>query len=279
MQLWAENELREKTKLLKNQYEAELKELRSQHEEECRHLEEELNIQKDREERQKALLQLQWKVMSDQPQEDQEDLPYIKATQSPVTNMLKKADKDKPGNVINIPKHSKKITHREYEVETSHEKLGSATVVGHGEEQGNIGGQDSPDLGPFCGDVQHLAPVPTIIGFPKAANLVNIPQSAVFQPSLNPNASLPSLATSDVDPFVAFPLDTVVTTFKIGDRRLGWKGGTVPVQVAASYVIALLVGAYQLLVVHGQGRPPDDVADPSLEDKTVLKERVMIGMS
>ncbi|KAI7737920.1 hypothetical protein M8C21_027386 [Ambrosia artemisiifolia] len=94
MQLRAENELREKTKLLKNQYEAESKELRSQHER--------------GEERQKALLQLQWKVMSDQPQEDQEDLPYIKATQSPVTNMLKEADKGKPGNVINIPKHSKK---------------------------------------------------------------------------------------------------------------------------------------------------------------------------
>ncbi|KAK1429592.1 hypothetical protein QVD17_11806 [Tagetes erecta] len=125
MQLKAENELKEKTKLLKNQHEAELRELRSQHEEECRHLEEELNIQKDREERQKALLQLQWKVMSDQPQEDQEatsrkNLSYMTAPPSPVTNMLKKADKGKTGNVINIPKHSKKVTHREYEVETSH---------------------------------------------------------------------------------------------------------------------------------------------------------------
>ncbi|KAJ0714287.1 hypothetical protein HanPI659440_Chr13g0487811 [Helianthus annuus] len=125
IRLQAENELKEKTKLIKNQHEAELRELRSQHEEECRHLEEELNIQKDREERQKALLQLQWKVMSDQPQEDQEvtsrkDMPYINATQSPVTSMLKKADKGKTGNVINIPKHSKKVTHREYEVETSH---------------------------------------------------------------------------------------------------------------------------------------------------------------
>ncbi|KAJ0806071.1 hypothetical protein HanPI659440_Chr02g0085481 [Helianthus annuus] len=36
-------------------------------EEECRHLEEELDIQKDR--RQKALLHLQWKVTSDEPQE------------------------------------------------------------------------------------------------------------------------------------------------------------------------------------------------------------------
>ncbi|XP_076881372.1 synaptonemal complex protein 1-like [Bidens hawaiensis] len=125
MQVQAENELKERTRLLKNQREAELMELRSQHEEECRHLEEELNLQKDKEERQKALLQLQWKVMSDKPQEEQEvtsrkDLPYVSATQSPVTSILKKADKDKPGNVINIPKHSKKVTHREYEVETSH---------------------------------------------------------------------------------------------------------------------------------------------------------------
>ncbi|KAI3687743.1 hypothetical protein L1987_81445 [Smallanthus sonchifolius] len=125
MQLQAENELKEKTKLLKNQHEAELRELRSQHEEECRHLEEELNIQKDKEDRQKALLQLQWKVMSDKPQEDQEvtsrkNSSYMNATQSPVTKMLKKADKGQAGSAINIPKHSKKVTHREYEVETSH---------------------------------------------------------------------------------------------------------------------------------------------------------------
>ncbi|KAI3822436.1 hypothetical protein L1987_10026 [Smallanthus sonchifolius] len=125
MQLQAENELKEKTKLLKNQHEAELRELRSQHEEECRHLEEELNIQKDKEERQKALLQLQWKVMSDKPQEDQEvtsrkNSSYMNAIQSPVTKMLKKADKGQAGSAVNIPKHSKKVTHHEYEVETSH---------------------------------------------------------------------------------------------------------------------------------------------------------------
>ncbi|PWA51978.1 hypothetical protein CTI12_AA457030 [Artemisia annua] len=153
MQLRADNELKETTKLLQNQCEAELRELRSQHEEECRHLEEELTLQKEKEERQKALLQLQWKVMSDQPQEDQEvtsrknypaaskmrnpegvkrsshtlvgredgemDLPYEKATQLPVSNMLKKAEKGNPGSVLSIPKHSKKVTHHEYEVETS----------------------------------------------------------------------------------------------------------------------------------------------------------------
>ncbi|KAI7750290.1 hypothetical protein M8C21_018191 [Ambrosia artemisiifolia] len=64
----------------------------------------------------------------------------------------------------------------------------------------------------------------------------------------------------------------------MGDRRLGWKGGTISVHMAASYVIALLVGAYHLWVVHGQGRPPDDAADPSLEDKTVLKERIALAI-
>ncbi|KAJ0629258.1 putative beta-amylase [Helianthus annuus] len=121
-----------------------------------------------------------------------------------------------------------------------------------------------------------------------------------------------------------FPLVTVVSTFKIGDRRLGWKGGGdfdsysvefiiqwtsqfVSTHVdrvlsfgtfalvgtfflaklpdihgwykTASSVIELIVGLYHLWVVHGQGRPPDDVADSSLEDKTVLKGGVMMGMS
>ncbi|KAL5165403.1 Synaptonemal complex protein 1 [Glycine soja] len=39
---------------------------------ECRKLEEELHLQKSKEDRQRALLQLQWKVMSDKPKEDQE---------------------------------------------------------------------------------------------------------------------------------------------------------------------------------------------------------------
>ncbi|KAL4559017.1 hypothetical protein LXL04_031149 [Taraxacum kok-saghyz] len=115
MQLHAENVLKEKTKLLKNQHEAELKELRSQHEEDCKHLEEELNIQKTKEERQKALLQMQWKVMSEEPpQQDEENLPYVDIAEPP------KTEKAKTGNVISIPKHSKKVTHHEYEVETSH---------------------------------------------------------------------------------------------------------------------------------------------------------------
>ncbi|XP_042049625.1 synaptonemal complex protein 1-like isoform X3 [Salvia splendens] len=142
-ELHAEAELREqKTKMLRSEHEAQLRALRCEHEDECKRLEEELDIQKEKEERQRTLLQLQWKVMGDNPQEDQEvtskknysitsktrnkesnkriqqslDRAEIdeKATQTPVSNMLKKAE-----NVNNLPKHSRKVTHHEYEIETS----------------------------------------------------------------------------------------------------------------------------------------------------------------
>ncbi|XP_057469246.1 synaptonemal complex protein 1-like isoform X2 [Actinidia eriantha] len=154
VQLQAEKELREKTTQLRNEHEVQLRALKCQHEDECRKLQEELDVQKSREDRQRALLQLQWKVMSDKPQEDQEvsskknytvsstkmrnsdggrrsqhalvsvdneakDSPYTKATQTPVSNLLKKVENVNTGSVVSIPKHSKKVTHREYEVETS----------------------------------------------------------------------------------------------------------------------------------------------------------------
>ncbi|KAJ6405178.1 hypothetical protein OIU84_013200 [Salix udensis] len=107
------------------------------------------------EDRQRALLQLQWKVMSDKPQEDPEvnskkkeysvssvkmrapvgakrshnslgnsqnekkDSLCLKATQTPVTKLLKKVETPNSGSVMAIPKHHKKVTHHEYEVETN----------------------------------------------------------------------------------------------------------------------------------------------------------------
>ncbi|KAK7275766.1 hypothetical protein RIF29_16888 [Crotalaria pallida] len=68
----AENELREKTTFLRSEHEAQIKALRTELEDECQKLEEELHLQKSREDRQRALLQLQWRVMSDKPKEDQE---------------------------------------------------------------------------------------------------------------------------------------------------------------------------------------------------------------
>lgn len=145
-QLQAENELREKTIFLRNDHEAQIKALRCELEDECRKLEEELHLQKSKEDRQRALLQLQWKVMSDKPKEDQEvnskqdysissikrrsscggkrnqhelDSPYFEATQTPVPKLLKKVENVKTGGAISIPKHHRKVTRHEYEVETS----------------------------------------------------------------------------------------------------------------------------------------------------------------
>ncbi|RDX77797.1 Synaptonemal complex protein 1, partial [Mucuna pruriens] len=161
-QLQAENELREKTMFMRNDHEAQIKSLRCELEDECRKLEEELHLQKSKEDRQRALLQLQWKVMSDKPKEDQEvnskqgdankdplvriciflmdysissikrrsscggkrnqhdlESPYFEATQTPVPKLLKKVENVKTGSAMNIPKHHRKVTRHEYEVETS----------------------------------------------------------------------------------------------------------------------------------------------------------------
>ncbi|XP_024639642.1 synaptonemal complex protein 2 [Medicago truncatula] len=145
-QLQAENELREKTMFMRNDHEAQIKALRCELEDECRKLEEELHLQKSKEERQKALLQLQWKVMSDKPKEDPEvnskqeysvssikrrssfggkrsqhelESPYSEETEAPVPKLLKKVENVKPGKAGGIPKHHRKVTRHEYEVETS----------------------------------------------------------------------------------------------------------------------------------------------------------------
>ncbi|KAL3733157.1 hypothetical protein ACJRO7_022648 [Eucalyptus globulus] len=152
-QIQAENELRERTTALRNEHEAQTKAVQCQYEDECRKLQEELDRQKSKEDRQRALLQLQWRVMADKPQEDQEvtsrkeysitsmkkrnsngsrrsrhDLraeddeqnpPLPEATQTPVSTLLKKVENTNTGSVASIPKHSKKVTHREYEVETT----------------------------------------------------------------------------------------------------------------------------------------------------------------
>ncbi|XP_050904993.1 synaptonemal complex protein 1 [Lathyrus oleraceus] len=145
-QLQAENELREKTTFMRKDHEAQIKALRCELEDECRKLEEELHLQKSKEDRQRALLQLQWKVMSDKPKEDQEvnskqeysvssikrrssfggkvnqhevESPYLEEIEAPVPKLSKKVENVKAGNAGGIPKHHRKVTRREYEVETS----------------------------------------------------------------------------------------------------------------------------------------------------------------
>ncbi|XP_038717049.1 synaptonemal complex protein 1-like isoform X2 [Tripterygium wilfordii] len=146
VQLQAEKELREKSTSLRNEHEVQLKALRSQHEDVCQRLQEELDLQKSKEDRQRALLQLQWRVMGNKPQEDQEvnskqhhsvssikmrdygggkrsehavNSPFLEVTQTPVSKLLKKVENAKSGSVIDIHKHHKRVTRREYEVETS----------------------------------------------------------------------------------------------------------------------------------------------------------------
>ncbi|EXB71054.1 hypothetical protein L484_004189 [Morus notabilis] len=129
----------------RNEHEAQMRALRCQHEDECIKLQEELDLQKSKEDRQRALLQLQWKVMGDKVQEDQEvnskkdysisslqilnstgskrsqrapvrpadeekDSPFLRATQTPVSKLLKKVEKASTGSVLSIPKHHKKAT-------------------------------------------------------------------------------------------------------------------------------------------------------------------------
>lgn len=45
--------------------------------------------------------------------------PYLRSTQTPVSSLLRKVEKRTTGSAMSLPKHSKKVTHREYEVETS----------------------------------------------------------------------------------------------------------------------------------------------------------------
>ncbi|PRQ60899.1 hypothetical protein RchiOBHm_Chr0c28g0501001 [Rosa chinensis] len=151
IQLQAENELREKISSMRNEHEAQLKALRLQHEDEIKKLQEDLDLQKSKEEKQRALLQLQWKVMSDKPEEEQEvnskkeysissrrnpvvrrrgqrslrrpehekDSPLVGAKQTPVSTLLKKASENiNSPTVMNISKHHKKVIRDEYEVET-----------------------------------------------------------------------------------------------------------------------------------------------------------------
>ncbi|KAL6176652.1 hypothetical protein ACLB2K_053285 [Fragaria x ananassa] len=67
IQLQAENESREKVTSMRNEHETQ----RLQHEDEIKKFQEDLDLQQSKEDKQRALLQLQWKVMSDKPEEQE----------------------------------------------------------------------------------------------------------------------------------------------------------------------------------------------------------------
>nr|QNU10190.1 ZYP1A [Arabidopsis halleri] len=158
-QIQAENELKERITALKSEHDAQLKAFKCQYEDDCKKLQEELDLQRKKEERQRALVQLQWKVMSDNPPEEQEvnsnknysiskdsrlggskrsehirvradnddeqDSPFVKAKETPVSKILKKSQNVNTGSVLSIPnpKHHSRVTHREYEVETNNGRV------------------------------------------------------------------------------------------------------------------------------------------------------------
>ncbi|XP_015071708.1 synaptonemal complex protein 1-like [Solanum pennellii] len=145
-----ENELREKTNSMRNEHEAQLRALRLELEDNSRRLQEELYMQKSKEEKQRALLQLQWKVMGDNPEEEEVtskknyccsvtkrnppdsgkppvraeakdvDSHYLVGNQIPVSNLLRKVEQVNSGS---LPQHSRKVTHHEYEVETTNSRI------------------------------------------------------------------------------------------------------------------------------------------------------------
>ncbi|CAA7013342.1 unnamed protein product [Microthlaspi erraticum] len=153
-QIQAETELKERITTLRDEHDVQLKAFKCQYEDDCKKLQEELDLQRSKEEKQRALLQMQWRVMSDkQPEEqevssrkeysvtsvkvrgsrptgirrsqhkavmhdeDEQDSPFVKAAESPVTKMFKKVENVKTRSLMSSPKHHSKVSRREYEVD------------------------------------------------------------------------------------------------------------------------------------------------------------------
>ncbi|KAB1204072.1 Synaptonemal complex protein 1 [Morella rubra] len=124
-QLLSENELREKATLFRNEHEAQMRALRCEHEDECRKLQEELDLQKSKD------YSISSSKMKDSGgskrgqhslrrlDKEEKSSHFPEATQTPVSKLLKKVEDVNTGSVMSIPKHHKKVTHHEYEVETS----------------------------------------------------------------------------------------------------------------------------------------------------------------
>ncbi|KAH7524396.1 hypothetical protein FEM48_Zijuj06G0114800 [Ziziphus jujuba var. spinosa] len=156
--LQADNELKEKMTSMRNEHEVQMRAQRCQHEDELRKLQDELDLQKSRAKVEcmeiswSGLISvdrcLKFKLMCYpfryyqdysissihmrnsagaktsqraliRPENKEKDSPFNTATQTPVSQLLKKVDNVNTGSALNIPKHHKKVTHREYEVETS----------------------------------------------------------------------------------------------------------------------------------------------------------------
>ncbi|CAN0889975.1 Synaptonemal complex protein 1, partial [Linum grandiflorum] len=119
-ELQAEEGQREKILQLRNEHEVQMKALRIQYEDVCRKLQDELNIQKSKEDRQRALLQMQWKVMSDKQDNDAEVNSKQDRSNSSVQlveSRIRKSPRSlvRPDNAMPTPLPPKKVTRPEYE--------------------------------------------------------------------------------------------------------------------------------------------------------------------
>ncbi|KAH0876166.1 hypothetical protein HID58_003242 [Brassica napus] len=153
-QIQAETELKERVTTIRNEHDAQLKALKCQYEDDCKKLQDELDLQRSKEERQRALLQMQWRVMSDKAPEEQEvssrkeysvssvkvrgsrppisrksqhttvmldedeqDSPFVKEAETPGTKMLKKVENTNTRSIMSSQKQHSKVTRREHEAE------------------------------------------------------------------------------------------------------------------------------------------------------------------
>ncbi|KAF3519165.1 hypothetical protein DY000_02064218 [Brassica cretica] len=153
-QIQAETELKERVTTIRNEHDAQLKALKCQYEDDCKKLQDELDLQRSKEERQRALLQMQWRVMSDKAPEEQEvssrkeysvssvkvrgsrppisrksqhttvmldedeqDSPFVKEAETPGTKMPKKVENTNTRSIMSSQKQHSKVTRREHEAE------------------------------------------------------------------------------------------------------------------------------------------------------------------
>ncbi|XP_078166341.1 synaptonemal complex protein ZEP1-like isoform X2 [Carex rostrata] len=131
LELHAENELRDRLSALRKEHEIQMKSLKMQHEDDYGKLQEELELQKSKEEKQRALLQLQWKVMGDNQQGEQEEysasskrrelLGRRQSQRSLISPEAKRKDSSLPtilpSPITSIMRKERKMTQKEYEVE------------------------------------------------------------------------------------------------------------------------------------------------------------------
>ncbi|KAJ4874509.1 Synaptonemal complex protein 1 [Raphanus sativus] len=153
-QIQAETELKERITTIRNEHDVQLKAFKCQYEDDCKKLQDELDLQRSKEERQRALLQMQWRVMSDKAPEEQEvssrkeysvssvkvrgsrppasrrsqhaavmldedeqDSPFVKEAETTVPKMLKKVEIANARSIMSSQKQHSKVTRSEYEAE------------------------------------------------------------------------------------------------------------------------------------------------------------------